>query len=75
MALEELRDGDDSVRPQLIEARDRFVAMQAETIDRELDSSAMPVTTVPAKKRCRMKFARFCSKSARNLIEETTSGI
>jgi molecular chaperone HscB len=39
MALEELRDGDDSARPQLIEARDRFVAMR-ETIDGELDSSA-----------------------------------
>jgi molecular chaperone HscB len=40
MALEELRDGDDSARPQLIEARDRFVEMR-ETIDEELDSSAL----------------------------------
>jgi hypothetical protein len=40
MALEELRDGDDSARPQLIEARDRFVAMR-ETIDGELDASAL----------------------------------
>jgi molecular chaperone HscB len=39
MALEELRDGDDSARPQLIEARDRFVAMR-ETIDGELGASA-----------------------------------
>ena len=28
MALEELREGDDSARPQLIEARTRFVAMR-----------------------------------------------
>ncbi len=28
MALEELREGDDSARPQLIEARDRFIAMR-----------------------------------------------
>jgi len=40
MALEELRDGDDSARPQLIEARDRFVAMR-ETIDGELSASAL----------------------------------
>lgn len=33
MALEELRDGDDSVRPQLMEACNRFVAMQAEIDD------------------------------------------
>ena len=39
MALEELRGGEDSARPQLNEARDRFVAMR-ETIDEELDSSA-----------------------------------
>jgi molecular chaperone HscB len=35
MALEELRDGDESARPQLIEARDRFVAMR-DAIDGEL---------------------------------------
>ena len=40
MALEELRDGDDSARPQLIEARDRFVAMRG-MIDGELDASAL----------------------------------
>jgi molecular chaperone HscB len=28
MALEELRDGDDSARPQLLQARDRFLAMR-----------------------------------------------
>ena len=32
MALEELKQGDDSARPQLIEARDRFIRMRA-TID------------------------------------------
>jgi len=35
MALEELKQGDDSARPQLIEARDRFIAMRA-TIDESL---------------------------------------
>jgi molecular chaperone HscB len=35
MALEELRGGDESARPALEEARDRFVAMREE-IDREL---------------------------------------
>lgn len=35
MALEELRDGDDSARPQLTEAHDRFVAMR-DRIDSEV---------------------------------------
>ena len=35
MALEELRDGDDSVRPQLMEARERFIGMQAQ-VDQSL---------------------------------------
>jgi molecular chaperone HscB len=35
MALEELKQGDDSARPQLIEARDRFIAMSA-SIDESL---------------------------------------
>lgn len=35
MALEELREGDESTRPQLIEARDRFMAMRDE-IDESL---------------------------------------
>jgi hypothetical protein len=33
--LEELKQGDDSARPQLIEARDRFIAMSA-SIDESL---------------------------------------
>lgn len=36
MALDELRAGDDSARPQLEEARDRFVAMREE-MDMDLD--------------------------------------
>ncbi|MGA3187286.1 MAG: Fe-S protein assembly co-chaperone HscB [Bryobacteraceae bacterium] len=40
MALEELRDGDDSARPQLIAARDRFVAMRGE-IDEALQSASV----------------------------------
>jgi molecular chaperone HscB len=35
MALEELGEGDDSARPQLVEARNRFVAMR-DSIDMEL---------------------------------------
>src|SRR5665213_895890 len=35
MALEELRDGDDSARPQLVEAQSRFIAMR-DAIDRSL---------------------------------------
>jgi molecular chaperone HscB len=35
MALEELRDGDDSARPQLVQARERFVAMR-DSIDKAL---------------------------------------
>src|SRR5580698_3729696 len=35
MALEEMREGDDSARPQLMEARDRFVAMR-DSIDASL---------------------------------------
>ena len=35
MALEELREGDESARPQLMEARDRFVAMR-DSIDASL---------------------------------------
>ena len=38
MALEELRDGDDSTRPQLREARDRFVAMR-DSIDKSLTAT------------------------------------
>jgi len=37
MALEELRDGDESTRPQLMEARDRFIAMR-DSIDHRLKS-------------------------------------
>jgi molecular chaperone HscB len=36
MTLEELRSGDDSARPQLVEAQERFSGMRAE-IDRALD--------------------------------------
>jgi molecular chaperone HscB len=35
MALEELRGGDESTRPQLMEARDRFIAMR-DSIDQSL---------------------------------------
>src|ERR1700733_14428868 len=35
MALEELRDGDESTKPQLVEARGRFIAMR-DAIDRTL---------------------------------------
>jgi molecular chaperone HscB len=35
MALEELRDGDESARPQLVEAREKFVAMR-DSIDHSL---------------------------------------
>jgi molecular chaperone HscB len=35
MALEELRDGDESARPQLVEARNRFIAMR-DSIDASL---------------------------------------
>jgi molecular chaperone HscB len=38
MALEELRDGDESTRPQLTEARDRFVAMR-DSIDQSLTAT------------------------------------
>jgi molecular chaperone HscB len=38
MALEELRDGDESTRPQLVEARDRFVAMR-DSIDQSLTAT------------------------------------
>jgi molecular chaperone HscB len=38
MALEELKDGDDSAKPQLIEARERFVAMR-DSIDRTLEAT------------------------------------
>jgi molecular chaperone HscB len=38
MALEELREGDDSARPQLIEARERFVAMR-DSIDQSLTAT------------------------------------
>src|SRR5438309_8567267 len=37
MALEELRDGDENARPQLEEAKEKFVGMRAE-IDSELKS-------------------------------------
>jgi molecular chaperone HscB len=40
MALEELREGDESARPQLVQARDRFVAMRGE-IDRALEASSV----------------------------------
>ena len=39
MALEELRDGDDSTRPQLIEARNRFIAMR-DSIDQALAATS-----------------------------------
>jgi molecular chaperone HscB len=39
MALEELRGGDESTRPQLIEARDRFIAMR-DSIDQSLATTA-----------------------------------
>ena len=38
MALEELREGDESARPQLMEARDRFVAMR-DSIDQSLTAT------------------------------------
>src|ERR1700735_430034 len=38
MALEELKEGDDSARPQLIEARDRCVAMR-DAIDQTLGTT------------------------------------
>jgi molecular chaperone HscB len=37
MALEELREGDESVRPQLVEAREKFIAMR-DSIDDRLKS-------------------------------------
>ena len=37
MALEELRSGDESVRPQLLEARNKFLAMLSE-IDQQIES-------------------------------------
>jgi molecular chaperone HscB len=40
MALEELKEGDDSARPQLIEARDRFVAMR-DSIDEALTDAGV----------------------------------
>jgi len=39
MALEELKEGDDSAKPQLIEAKDRFVAMR-DSIDRSLAATS-----------------------------------
>ena len=39
MALEELRDGDESTRPQLMAAKDRFVAMR-DAIDASLPATA-----------------------------------
>jgi len=39
MALEELRGGDESTRPQLMEARDRFIAMR-DSIDQSLAATA-----------------------------------
>ncbi len=39
MALEELREGDESTRPQLIEARNKFIAMRDE-IDESLTKTA-----------------------------------
>jgi len=46
MALEELRDGDDSARPQLIEARNRFIAMR-DSIDASL-AAAPPLDEIRA---------------------------
>lgn len=40
MALEELREGDDSARPQLVAARQRFVAMRGE-IDAALTAASV----------------------------------
>jgi len=39
MALEELRDGDESTRPQLMAAKERFIAMR-DTIDASLPATA-----------------------------------
>jgi molecular chaperone HscB len=39
MALEELRDGDESTRPQLIAAKERFIAMR-DSIDASLPATA-----------------------------------
>jgi molecular chaperone HscB len=38
MALEELKEGDDSARPQLVEAKNRFVAMR-DSIDQSLSKT------------------------------------
>src|SRR5580693_9980595 len=46
MALEELREGDDSARPQLIEARNRFIAMR-DSIDASL-AAAPPLDEIRA---------------------------
>jgi len=47
MALEELKQGDDSARPQLIEARDRFIAMRA-SIDQSLSEAGADLEEVRA---------------------------
>jgi molecular chaperone HscB len=39
MALEELRDGDESTKPQLVEARSRFIAMR-DAIDQSLAATS-----------------------------------
>jgi molecular chaperone HscB len=39
MALEELREGDESARPQLVEARERFVSMR-DSIDQSLTATS-----------------------------------
>jgi molecular chaperone HscB len=70
MALEELRDGDDSARPQLIEARDRFMAMR-DHIDYDLAARAARYDASPARSaldeiRATLNRRRYI----RNLIKE-----
>ncbi len=46
MALEELRDGDESARPQLIEARERFMSMR-DSIDQVMHRNKPPPRSTP----------------------------
>jgi molecular chaperone HscB len=60
MALEELKEGDESAKPQLIEARERFVAMR-DSIDQTL-----PATTDLEEVRALLNRRRYI----RNLIRD-----
>ena len=60
MALEELRDGDESTKPQLIEAKNRFISMRD-----EIDHS-LPTTSDLEQVRALLNRRRYI----RNLIKE-----